>query len=102
MVELEYICLFVDLALWEEPPLQERPALHFAARELRSSTNRRRRKSSQPMETGEVRSLPALVGRATVVHVEQPSQSTGQWFDTGAGRPKKEEQRLKPPHRYLD
>ena len=58
MVELEWICLFVDLALWEEPPLQERPALHFAARELRSSTNRRRRKSSQPMETGEVGSLP--------------------------------------------
>ena len=35
-----------------------------------------------------------LVGRAVVVHMEQLSQSTGQWINTDAGRLKKEEQRL--------
>ena len=43
MAELELICLFVDFALWEEPPLQVRTALHFAARELRLPACRRRR-----------------------------------------------------------
>ena len=90
------------MALWEEPP--HKRGLHCTSR--RESLDR-----LQIVGVGSLRNLwrlvkyeatRTLVGRATVVHMEQPSQSVGQWIDTGAGRPKKEEQRLKPHHRYLD
>ena len=97
MAELELICLFVDFALWEEPPLQVRTALHFAARELRSSTYRRRRQSSQPMETGKVRSVLGKTDRWNHIGTYEASvRLTRGATQVSAGRRKKNKDHQAP------